>query len=370
MSDSTKDDERNVAHKVLIVDDSEINRDLLTEMLEPEYLVQQAENGAVALDLMKKSRSEYSCVLLDLNMTCVNGYEVLSHMKANGWLNSLPVIIISAEENVELIKKAYSLGAIDYINRPFDMEIVKRRVGNTIAVYSKQKKLAQMVVHQVNENERTSNMLLTILGYIIEFRNKESGDHIENVSILTGIFLEKLMQKTDKYNIDKSMIKIIVKAAALHDAGKISVPENILNKPGPLTPEEFDVMKLHTLNGAEMLNSCKQYQEEPIVKTAYKICRWHHERYDGKGYPDGLVGDDIPIEAQIVALADVYDALTSVRCYKNAYTHEEAIGMILNGECGKFNPKLILILRENSVKLPNLIMNAKSQKALFQNRAN
>ena len=204
MSDSIKEDERNVAHKVLIVDDSEINRDLLTEMLEPEYLVQQAEDGAVALDLMKKSRSEYSCVLLDLNMTCVNGYEVLSHMKANGWLNSLPVIIISAEENVELIKKAYSLGAIDYINRPFDADVVKRRVKNTIGLYTNQKVLAKMVVQKIHENERSNTMMIEILGHIVEFRNKESGNHINNVSIITKLLLEELRKRTGKYNLTKN----------------------------------------------------------------------------------------------------------------------------------------------------------------------
>lgn len=347
---------------VLIVDDFKLNRDLLTEMLSEDYRIVQAENGARALEILEKCRNEFSCVLLDLNMNLVNGYQVLTKMKEKNWLKSLPVIIISSEESLDCIKKAYSLGAIDFIPRPFDMEIVKRRVETTIAVYSNQKKLAKMVVDQLYENERTSNMLLSVLGHIVEFRNKESGTHIENVEIITEILLENLVQKTNKYNLSKNDIKVITRASALHDAGKISVPEEILNKPGRLTPEEFEVMKKHTLNGAEMLNSCNQFREEPIVKTAYNICRWHHERYDGKGYPDGLVGDKIPIEAQVVALADVYDALTSVRCYKKAYSHEEAIAMILRGECGKFNPELIKIIAEISTKLQSMIKQSKDKK--------
>lgn len=347
---------------VLIVDDFKLNRDLLTEMLSEDYRVVQAENGARALEILETRRSEFSCVLLDLNMNVVNGYEVLTQMKDHGWLTSLPVIIISAEENIDCIKKAYSLGAIDFISRPFDMEIVKRRVGTTIAVYSNQKKLAKMVVDQLYENERTSSMLLSVLGHIVEFRNKESGTHIENVEIITEILLDNLIEKVDKYKNLKNKVKTITRASALHDAGKISVSEEILNKPGRLTPEEFEIMKKHTLNGAEMLNSCKQFREEPIVKTAYNICRWHHERYDGNGYPDGLVGDKIPIEAQVVALADVYDALTSVRCYKKAYKHEEAIAMILRGECGVFNPDLINILADIAPKLQSMIKKSRDKK--------
>lgn len=352
-----------VLDKVLIVDDSSMNRELLAEMLEGDYGIEQAENGARALDILKSRRGEFSCVLLDLNMALVNGFEVLEYMKVHNWLTALPVIIISGEENLEMIKKAYRLGAIDYINRPFDLEIVKRRVGNTIAVYSNQKKLAKMVVDQVYETERTSNMLLSVLGHIVEFRNRESGAHIENVSLLTEIFLEKLVEKTDRYKITKKEIKIISSASTLHDAGKISIPENILNKPGRLTPEEFDVIKRHTLDGAEMLNACESFRNEPIIKTAYNICRWHHERYDGKGYPDGLAGDSIPIEAQVVSLADVYDALTSVRCYKKAFSHADAVRMILNGECGIFNPILIEVLKEVEATLQEKLMAARLKKS-------
>lgn len=346
--------------KVLIVDDSEMNRDLLADMLEEEYSVSQAESGEEALSILEKKHDEYACVLLDLNMDGMSGYDVLDCMKEKGWLDYLPVIIISAEENRDCIKRAYNLGAIDFISRPFDLEIVQRRVGTTIAVYSNQRRLSRMVVEQLYENERSNTMLLSILGHIVEFRNKESGAHIESVGALTEIFLEYLAKKTGQYKLTETEIKIISRASVLHDAGKISIPDEILNKPGRYTPEEFDIMKKHTIAGAEMIDACNQFKDEPIVKTAYKICRWHHERYDGCGYPDALKGDDIPIEAQVVALADVYDALTSERCYKKAFTHEQAIKMILNGECGSFNPLLIDILNEIAPDLQKL----KEQKML------
>lgn len=340
--------------KVLIVDDSEMNRDLLADMLEDDYSVSQAESGEEALAILETAHDDYACILLDLNMGGISGYDVLTCMKEKGWLSYLPVIIISAEENINCIKRAYRLGAIDFISRPFDMEIVQRRVGTTIAVYSQQRRLSRMVVEQLFENERSSTMLLSILGHIVEFRNKESGAHIESVGALTQIFLEYLVKKTDKYNLAETDIKTISRASVLHDAGKISIQDEILNKPGRYTAEEFDIMKRHTLTGAEMIDACTIFKDEPIVKTAYEICRWHHERYDGKGYPDGLKSEEIPIAAQVVALADVYDALTSERCYKRAFSHDEAIKMILNGECGCFNPLLIEVLRDIAPNLQDL----------------
>lgn len=347
---------------VLIVDDSEINRNLLADMLDEDYSVNQAASGEEVLAILKERHDDFSCVLLDLNMGSVSGYDVLTHMRERGWLSYLPVIIISAEENINCIKRAYSLGAIDFISRPFDMEIVQRRVRTTIAVYSNQRRLSQMVVNQLYENERSNTMLLSILGHIVEFRNKESGAHIESVGVLTQIFLEHLVKKTNRYNLSNSDIKTIARASVLHDAGKISVPNAILNKPGKLTSEEYDIMKKHTLAGSEMINACTQFKDEPIVKTSYAICRWHHERYDGKGYPDGLKGEDIPIAVQVVALADVYDALTNERCYKKAFTHEEAVKMILNGECGCFNPLLIEILRDMAPVLPELVKEGMRQQ--------
>lgn len=349
-------------HKILIVDDYAMNRQLLTEILESKYSIIQAEDGAQALELLEKERNNLLCVLLDLNMDNINGYEVLEIMQKKKWLEKLPVVVISSENNPSLIKKAYSLGAIDFIERPFDMEIVSKRVSNVITLYSKQNRLAQMVITQHKENERISNLMVSLLGHIVEFRNKESGEHIQNVSVITNILLNKLVNKTKKYNLNSNDIKLITQAAALHDVGKIAISENILNKPGKLTSEEFDIMKKHTVLGGEMIKSCKTLYYEPIIQTAYKIVCYHHERYDGKGYPEGLVGDKIPIEAQVVALADVYDALTSVRCYKKAFTHEKAINMILTGECGTFNPLLITVLSENAENFPQMIMQTKQKK--------
>lgn len=348
-------------NKILIVDDYAMNRQLLTEILESKYSIIQAEDGAQALELLEKERNNLLCVLLDLNMDNINGYEVLEIMQKKKWLEKLPVVVISSENNPSLIKKAYSLGAIDFIARPFDMEIVSKRVSNVITLYSKQNRLAQMVITQHRENERISNLMVSLLGHIVEFRNKESGEHIQNVSVITNILLNKLVNKTKKYNLNSNDIKLITQAASLHDVGKIAISESILNKPGKLTSEEFDIMKKHTVLGGEMIKSCKTLYYEPIIQTAYKIVCYHHERYDGKGYPEGLVGDKIPIEAQVVALADVYDALTSVRCYKKAFTHEKAINMILTGECGTFNPLLITVLSENAENFPQMIMQTKQK---------
>lgn len=341
--------------RILVVDDSSMNRDLLTEILSDSYGILQAENGARALEIISQRKNEIDCVLLDLTMAVVNGFEVLEKLNQQKILNSIPVIVISAEEKLEFIRKAYSLGATDYILRPFDQLVVKRKVYNTINLYMNQKKLAKMVCNQVMENERLSDMLISILGHTVEFRNKESNLHILNVSSITKILLQILNESPYEYKFSNKHITLISRASALHDLGKVSIPDAVLNKPGKFTPEEFDEMRKHTTIGFQMLESTVLYKNEPLVKYAKNICRWHHERYDGNGYPDRLVGDEIPIEAQVVSLADVYDALVSERCYKKAYTHEQAVHMINDNECGVFNPKLIHCFNSISNKLPKLI---------------
>lgn len=349
-------------HRILIVDDSELNRDLLSDMLCTDYVIEMAENGTRALEIMQQKRTQLSCVLLDISMAGLDGFDVLKEMNKNHWLDSLPVIIISSETAPQFFKKAYALGVSDYINRPFDEEVVRKRVQNTINLYANQKKLAGMVIKQMYESERQSNMMVEILGHIVEFRNKESGAHIQNVYTITRVLLEHLAKRAPQYKLTKDDISIISRASALHDIGKISVPYEVLNKPGKLTPEEFEEIKKHTVVGAQMLEALPRYKDEPLVKVAYQICRWHHERYDGKGYPDGLVGDNIPIAAQVVALADVYDALTSVRCYKKAFTSEQAVQMIMTNECGVFNPILISCFKEIAPILPDTLMNAANEK--------
>ena len=333
-------------YRILIVDDSEMNRMILSEMLKGEFEILEAENGSVCLDMLSRYEMKISLILLDIVMPGMDGFGVLEYMNRNNLIKDIPVIMISGEDSGEVIKRAYEMGVSDYIKRPFDMEVVHRRVLNTIKLYAKQRRLVTMVMNQVFEKEKNSRMLISVLSEIVEFRNGESGTHVLNINTLTTMILEQLAKKTDKYHLSWSNRMLISTASSLHDIGKIGIDEKILNKPGRLTPEERKIMEKHTVIGADMLANLPMYEDEPLMKVAYQICRWHHERYDGKGYPDGLKGEEIPISAQVVALADVYDALTSERVYKKAYSHEEAVQMICNGECGTFNPLLLECLCE------------------------
>ena len=332
--------------KILIVDDSEMNRSILSDMLGDEYDILEAENGSEGVAVLQKHSTEISLVLLDIVMPEMDGFDVLNVMNKNGWIHDVPVIMISAERGSSHIDRAFDLGVTDFISRPFDTLIVHRRVVNTILLYAKQKKLVSLVADQIYEKEHSNSLMIEILSHIVEFRNGESGMHVRHVHTLTEIMLTTLMRKTDQYNLTQADISVISTASALHDIGKIAIPEEILNKPGRFTDEEFAIMKTHSMEGAKMLEALPFYQDEPLVKAAYEICRWHHERWDGRGYPDGLKGDEIPIGAQMVALADVYDALTSERVYKPALSHEKAIEMILNGECGTFNPLVMECLED------------------------
>ncbi|WP_337376011.1 diguanylate cyclase [Clostridium sp.] len=333
-------------YRILIVDDSEMNRMILSEMLKGEFEILEAENGSACLDMLNHYETKISLILLDIVMPGMDGFGVLEYMNRNNLIGDIPVIMISGEDSGEVIKQAYEWGVSDYIKRPFDMEVVHRRVLNTIKLYAKQRRLVAMVTNQVFEKEKNSRMLISVLSEIVEFRNGESGMHVLNINTLTTMILEQLVRKTDKYHLSWSNRILISTASSLHDIGKIGIDEKILNKPGRLTPEERKIMEKHTVIGADMLANLQMYEDEPLMKVAYQICRWHHERYDGKGYPDGLKGEEIPISAQVVALADVYDALTSERVYKKAYSHEEAVQMICNGECGTFNPLLLECLCE------------------------
>lgn len=330
---------------ILIVDDSAMNRMLLSDILADTYNIIEAEDGEQAIAILQQHASEISIVVLDMVMPKVDGFGVLEAMNENRWIQFLPVVSISTESSPEFVERAYSLGVTDFINRPFDELIVIRRVSNTIKLYAKQRKLTNMVANEIFEKERNGSLMITILSHIIEFRNGESGMHVMNIGTLTEILLNQISKKDDKYYLPYAERDLIVKASALHDIGKISIPEEVLNKPGKLTDEEFEAMKQHTVIGYQMLSDLG-FQDEPLVKVSREITRWHHERYDGRGYPDGLKGDEIPLSAQIVSLADVYDALTSERVYKPAFSHEKAIQMILNGECGAFNPLLLECLVE------------------------
>ena len=338
--------------KILIVDDSEMNRSILADMLGDEYEIIEAENGSEGVAALQKYGSEVSLVLLDIVMPEMDGFGMLTVMNRYRWIDEIPVIMISAERGSSHVERAFELGITDFISRPFDALIVHHRVVNTILLYAKQKKLEGLVADQIYEKEHRSTLMIDILSSIVEFRNGESGLHVRHVHTLTEILLNVLVHKTDRYDLSQTDISIISTASALHDIGKIAIAEEVLNKPGKLTDEEFAIMKTHSMVGANMLAGLPIHQEEPLVKAAYEIARWHHERYDGRGYPDGLKGDDIPISAQIVALADVYDALTSERVYKKAFPHEVAVEMILEGKCGVFNPLVLDCLRECADNIP------------------
>jgi len=330
--------------QILLVDDSAMNRMMLTEILGDSYHILEVENGRECMEKLQAEAGNIALVLLDINMPVMDGFEVLKAMNANHTIEDIPVIMISSEDSDATIRRSYELGASDYVNRPFDARIVYRRVTNTIKLYAKQRRLVQMVSDQIRARENNTDMLVGVLSHIVEFRNGESGAHVRHIRIITEMLLHRLLEISSRYSITAEQQDMIPLASALHDIGKIGIDEKILNKPGKLTPEEFEVIKTHSMLGAQILYDLDNFSEQPLLQTAYEIARWHHERWDGRGYPDGLKGDEIPISAQLVSLADVYDALTSERCYKKAFSHEKAMQMILNGECGAFNPLLLQCL--------------------------
>ena len=341
--------------QILIVDDSEINREILKEILKEDYRILEAANGEECLEQLERYGTGISLVLLDIVMPEMDGFEVLAAMNQNHWIEDIPVIMISSEDSDSYIRRAYEMGVSDYISCPFDAKIVYQRVLNMIKLYAKQRRLIRLVTRQIYEKERNNRMLIGILSQIVEFRNGESGLHVIHINLITQLLLEQLVKKTGKYQLSWEDRLLIATASALHDIGKIGIDEKILNKPGKLTKEEFEIMKTHTLIGAQMLDNLDMYLNEKLLKLAYEICHWHHERYDGKGYPDGLVGEEIPISAQVVSLADVYDALVSERVYKKAFSHEKALEMIQNGECGTFNPLLLQCMTEAQDKLKTMM---------------
>lgn len=340
--------------RILIADDAELNRDMLSLMLGEQYDFVYAKNGLEAVDVLG-SKETVDLLLLDVNMPEMDGFTVLKIMNERHWIEECPVIMISAETGADFIEKAYELGVVDYISRPFYAAVVQRRVENTLLMYSNQKRLIRLVEEQVREREKINNSMINIFSNIIELRNHESGSHTLNVQTISKLLLTHLVQMTDRYDLSKSQISMISTLSALHDIGKIKVPEEVLNKPGKLTDEEWKLMKAHTVDGDAILSHAELDQNSNFARTARSICRWHHEKYDGKGYPDGLKGDEIPIAAQVVSLADAYDALTSERCYKRAFSHEKAVQMLLNGECGAFNPLLLKCLTDVSDELAELV---------------
>ncbi len=354
--------------KILVAEDATINREILREMLEQEYELQMAHDGAQALQMLEAQAHDIDAVLLDLNMPRVNGYAVLDEMKKREWIDNIPVLIISGETEPKAEQYCLEMGAADFIHRPFVPSIVKNRIRNSIYLYSYKNKLEEKVAEQTEtmrkqcvllkrqaeEMKKSSDKLVEILATVVENRNLEGGEHIRRVKGFTRIMAMKMMEMYPEYGLDVKRIDAIASASTLHDVGKIAITDKILLKPGKLTPEEFDYMKSHTTRGGEIINSIEDVWNDDFRTLCYEICRHHHERYDGRGYPDALKGDEIPISAQIVSVADVYDALICERVYKAAIPKDKAFWMICNGECGVFSPKLIECFRSARKEMEKL----------------
>lgn len=339
---------------ILIVDDVEMNRAILIEVFRKKYHTVEARNGQEALDIIREREDEIAAVLLDLLMPVMDGYVVLEVLKEENLLKKIPVFLITAEDSMDAMRRGYEMGAIDIIGKPFIPEMLEQRISNVIELYQNREYLnhiveiqEQALKEQAEKIQKLNSSIIDTLSTAIEFRDCESGEHVQRIRKLTGILLEKLSEMYPQYDIPKDQFSLIQDAAVMHDVGKIAISDQILNKPGRLTEEEFEVMKTHTIRGCELLNSISEIRDSDIYQYAYDICRHHHERWDGRGYPDGLKGDEISIWAQIVSLADVYDALVSKRVYKEAYGEETALQMILNGECGQFNPALLQCFMES-----------------------
>lgn len=336
---------------VLIVDDSELNRKMLGQMLGSRFDIAEAASGEACLQLLEQNATGISIVLLDIHMPGIDGFTVLEEMNQKNLLEQIPVIMISSEDTVDAVRRAFDLGASDYISRPFDAKVVYQRIINTIQLYAKQRRLSAMAADLAFEKERASRMMIGILSQVVEKRNGESRDHVQRVAQLTSMLLAGLAQKTDRYPLTREMRRTIATAAALHDIGKMEICEDLLHKEGPLTEAERRTLQSHTLLGAQMLEEQPECRDDAFARTAYNICRWHHERYDGGGYPDGLQGEQIPIEAQVVGLADVYERLVSRPADGHARTHSEVVQMICTGVCGAFNPLLLDCLQDMEAEI-------------------
>ena len=336
---------------VLIVDDSELNRKMLGQMLGSRFDIAEAASGEACLQLLEQNATGISIVLLDIHMPGIDGFTVLEEMNQKNLLEQIPVIMISSEDTVDAVRRAFDLGASDYISRPFDAKVVYQRIINTIQLYAKQRRLSAMAADLAFEKERASRMMIGILSQVVEKRNGESRDHVQRVAQLTSMLLAGLAQKTDRYPLTREMRRTIATAAALHDIGKMEICEDLLHKEGPLTEAERRTLQSHTLLGAQMLEEQPECRDDAFARTAYNICRWHHERYDGGGYPDGLQGEQIPIEAQVVGLADMYERLVSRPVDGHARTHSEVVQMICTGVCGAFNPLLLDCLQDMEAEI-------------------
>ena len=354
--------------KVLIVDDMELNREMLSAILEDEYPILEADGGKKAIAMIQEYKDDIAVVLLDLIMPEVDGFSVLEVMKKQSWLKSIPVLVITAESRADVENRCFEMGVADFIKKPFDNAIVKNRVKNIVDLFGYRNQLEEKVEKQTKALRKQYKLLLLqaeklkesntriidILGTVVECRNLESGEHIKRVKSFTKILAQQMMNDYPEYGLTQEKIDIIVSASALHDIGKIAIPDSILLKPARLTKDEYECMKSHTTRGCEVLDNIEDVWDDTYSKVSYEICRYHHERYDGNGYPDRLAGEAIPVSAQMVGVADVYDALVSERVYKSAISEDEAFHMIVSGECGVFSPKLLECFRRVKKKFEAL----------------
>lgn len=331
---------------ILIVDDDEISRSILAEIFKADYRIIEACDGNQAINIINEEMN-IAAVLLDLFMPGINGLEVLKEMNRSGKIKSIPVFLITAANTEKMLLEGYYLGAVDVIRKPFIAQFLRQRIQRTIDLYSHRNELEHIVEEQVKRLNQVNQSMVETLAALIEFRDCESGEHVKRICGLTKILMSKVSDMYSEYYLPKQEIDDVVQASILHDVGKISIPDHILNKPARLTPDEFEIMKQHTTKGCEILQRIPDIMGKGIYNYSYSICRSHHERWDGKGYPDGLKGDEIPIWAQVVSVADVYDTLTAERVYKNAFSHEKAVEMIFDGECGVFNPKVLKAFEES-----------------------
>lgn len=360
-------------NKILIVDDVELNREILAVALDNMYPIIEAVDGEEAINYLKNDNEEIAAVLLDLIMPKLDGFGVLSFMQENNLIEKIPVLVISGENRSDVEMKCLEIGVSDFIRKPFNSSIVRSRVKNVVELFmyknylenmlEKQtdnlKKQNQLLKHQAMEIKENNEKIIDILGTVVEYRNLESGEHIKRVKGFTKILAEKVAEKFPEYKLTPKRIKVIVAASSLHDIGKITIKDSVLLKPGKLDKAEFEYIKTHTVRGCDILEQIDGVWDNEYAKVSREICRHHHERYDGHGYPDGLVGEAIPIEAQIVSIADVYDALVSDRVYKSAIEFEKAYNMILNGECGVFSPKLLECFTASRSKFEKLALTVK-----------
>lgn len=326
---------------ILIVDDNATLRALLKNMFKNEYRVLETVNGREALEILTKEYQSIAIILLDVLMPVMDGMSTLKILKEKNVLNRIPVVLLTAEESTELEKEGYALGAVDLVRKPFNNYIVVQRVKNLIELYVYKNQLEAMVRQQTKELIRMNDRVVEVMCGVVESKEEESPEHIENVKKYTKLLAEKLNEKYPEYKLDERTIGLITKGSVLHDIGKLAIDDQVLKKTTILTKDELEVLYSHTTKGSEMVRTMADIQDEEYFKVCHDICRYHHERYDGKGYPDGLKGEDIPLSAQIVGLADSYDKLTSDNIRRRAYGNREAMQMIMDGECGEFSPKLL-----------------------------